>query len=60
MNHPRKIVHPQPPTSVAKENYLANSIVNGKDKQKISRAIDMIESEKTTSTYYGRRVNFFD
>ena len=33
--------HLQPPTPVAMDNTAANSIVNGTEKQKISRAIDM-------------------
>ena len=34
--------HQQPPTPVATYNTAENSIVNGTEKQKISRAIDMI------------------
>ena len=33
--------HLQPPTPMATDNTSANSIVNGTEKQKISRAIDM-------------------
>ena len=34
--------HLKPPTPVATDNTVANSIVNGTEKQKTSRAIDMI------------------
>ena len=34
--------HLQPPTPVTMDNTLANSIFKGAEKQKISRAIDMI------------------
>ena len=34
--------HPQPTTPVSTETTASNSIVDGPDKQKISRAIDMI------------------
>ena len=37
-----KMGHVQSPTPVAKDNTLANSIVNGTAKRKISRVIDMI------------------
>ena len=40
-NFPRKMTHLPPPTPVATANTAANSILNGTEKQKRSRKIDL-------------------
>ena len=53
--------HPQPPKPVATDNTAENSIMNGMEKRKISRATEMIfigyvsEYEKIIPTYSGKK-----